>query len=296
MSYPADKFALEMSTFAIEGNIVDHTWRQFVRRENGTIDPVAIDMLAEIVYWYRPKIERCIDTNKVIILKKYKADLLQFSYEQLEERTGHSKKQLVSGFKTLERLNIANRVFRTIKAGGLTLSNVLFIRLNSKQLQNLKTKNLNNSYPLSLQGDTPPPCKETPPLPPGRDVYREYNETTEETIDSDSIDSFASLSFPSEAKIAENTQSQDKQKRMKQQISQALASKGATPIDIKGVLNSYDPPVIEQAIMRYQTFNKATAVKAGMEPANSEDIHFEKRFMPYFHGICKNLQAKSDKC
>ena len=163
MSYPADDFSIEMSSFQVTGNTIDHTWSKFILRENGTVDPVAKDMLGEIVYWYRPQIERNFDTGDIVVLKKYKADLLQISYAQLEIRLGYTKRQLEEGFKTLERVGVAQRVFRTIVAQGQKISNVLFIRLNPKKLSELREIELKKSDTYHVKTGHPSTLNATPP-------------------------------------------------------------------------------------------------------------------------------------
>lgn len=172
MSYPSDTFSIEMASFAISGNTIDHTWSKFVLRENGYVDPVAKDMLGEIVYWYRPKIERSLDTDQIIIQKKYKSDLLQLSYAQLENRLGYTKRQLEEGFKTLERIGIAERVFRNLVINGQKMVNVLFIRLNQKKLTELRDAELKKCDTSHVKTGHLPHQNVTP-LTPKRDTNTE---------------------------------------------------------------------------------------------------------------------------
>lgn len=172
MSYPSDTFSTEMASFTISGNTIDHTWSKFILRENGYVDPVAKDMLGEIVYWYRPKIERSLETDEIIIQKKYKADLLQLSYAQFETRLGYTKRQLEEGFKTLERIGVAERVLRTIMINGQKIANVLFVRLNHKKLTELREEELKKCDTSHVKTGHPP-RQNVIPVTPKRETNTE---------------------------------------------------------------------------------------------------------------------------
>lgn len=67
------------------GNMIPHSWYAVIQTENGRPDLAAIVILAEILYWHRPTVERTADDAAVIVLKKkFHADLLQMSYAQIE--------------------------------------------------------------------------------------------------------------------------------------------------------------------------------------------------------------------
>lgn len=67
------------------GNMIPHSWYAAIQTENGRPDLAAIVILAEILYWHRPTVERTADDAAVIVLKKkFHADLLQMSYAQIE--------------------------------------------------------------------------------------------------------------------------------------------------------------------------------------------------------------------
>ena len=44
-----------MANFAITGNVVPQTWYRTILRETGKPHLLAIMILSDIVYWYRPK-------------------------------------------------------------------------------------------------------------------------------------------------------------------------------------------------------------------------------------------------
>jgi DNA-binding Lrp family transcriptional regulator len=132
--YEADQTTLEMANFPIEGNIIDHSWPFIVTRENGKPDHIAISLLAHLVYWYRPS----FDPLTQQIGKKYKADLLQRSYAEIEDMLGLTKRETQAAFERLEKLGIINRILRTLDINGQKIPNNLFIQLNHKHLLSLR--------------------------------------------------------------------------------------------------------------------------------------------------------------
>ena len=51
----------QVGQMGITGNIVNPNWNYYVTNESGKTNYLAVQILAEIVYWYRPSIpsERC---------------------------------------------------------------------------------------------------------------------------------------------------------------------------------------------------------------------------------------------
>lgn len=119
----------------ISGNVIPMVWFQTIQYPNGTPHNNAIHILADIVYWYRPKEERDEESGQLIgMRKKFKEDLLQRSYKQMAENYGLSKKQVTEAIKALEEMGLVKRHFRNIKVKGQKLNNVLFLELSPKRL------------------------------------------------------------------------------------------------------------------------------------------------------------------
>lgn len=137
MSYPINEIVAKMGEIPFAGDIIPHNWLLEIKRLNGKPDPIAVFLLAHICYWYRTTILREETTGKVIVSKKFKADLLQKSYHDLEENLGFTHKQLKDAFLTLERLNLAHREFRTIIFKDVKCSNVLFIKINPEKIKEI---------------------------------------------------------------------------------------------------------------------------------------------------------------
>ena len=47
------------------GNVIPHSWFEAIQTENGKPDLAAIVILAEILYWHRPTVERTADDAAV---------------------------------------------------------------------------------------------------------------------------------------------------------------------------------------------------------------------------------------
>lgn len=158
-----------MSSFAIEGNIIDASWYQIIRWKQTEKNPLgkphleAINLLADIFYWYRPKIVRSLDNSDVILEKKFHGDILQRNYGQIEEMLGLTKDEARTALETLEKLEIVKREFRTINNRDMKIANVMFIRFFPENLKKLMENYFKKSIPLSVQTDDPLGSK---PLPP----------------------------------------------------------------------------------------------------------------------------------
>lgn len=117
------------------GNILHSYWFKTIIKENGKADFIAINLLAEIVYWYRPMQIRDEETGHVIgYRKRFKDDLLQRSYDAFAAEFGLSKGQVTDAIIRLEKIGIITRVFRSISLSDRVLNNVLFIDLNFETL------------------------------------------------------------------------------------------------------------------------------------------------------------------
>lgn len=145
------------------GNVIHSLWFKTIVKENGKADLVAINILADIVYWYRPTPVRDEESGKVIgYRKKFKADLLQRNYDSYADQFGLSKRQVADAFSRLEKLGIIQRVFRTLNVNGMLINNVLHIDLNYDGLIKYSTE--------EIAVDTV-----STPVPKKRDPYHEIS-------------------------------------------------------------------------------------------------------------------------
>lgn len=114
---------------ALHINSIPETWYHTIKRNNQP-HAMAILILWDLVYWYKWTEVRDEASGLVIgYKKKFKADLLQRSYEAIGNKFGISKRQATDVIVFLEKMGAVKRVFRNIRVANTTLSNVLFIEL-----------------------------------------------------------------------------------------------------------------------------------------------------------------------
>ncbi|MGX5528593.1 DnaD domain-containing protein [Bacillus toyonensis] len=117
----------EIGGLNFKGNVVDHEWFNYITFSNGKPHIVAIMVLSEIVYWYRPTVIRDEIDGKVTYKKKFKADKLQKNYQQLADTFGFTKLQVKRACDLLTDMLLIKIEFRTINADGKILNNVMFV-------------------------------------------------------------------------------------------------------------------------------------------------------------------------
>jgi len=133
--YPMTETITKMINFGITGNVIPMQWFDRIKLGDKP-DTIAIILLSDIVYWYRPIEVRDETTGKIIeYRKKFKADKLQRSYQAFSNIFGFTKRQVRDAIHRLNDLGIINLDFRTINTdSGMVLGNVLFIGLNVEKL------------------------------------------------------------------------------------------------------------------------------------------------------------------
>ena len=79
----------QMAELNFTGNIIPSTWYRTLLGNDGKPYWIAIMILSDIVYWYRPKEIRDEGSGNLIgFQKKFRADLLQRSYRQICDQLG----------------------------------------------------------------------------------------------------------------------------------------------------------------------------------------------------------------
>ena len=101
-----------MAKLHLCGNIIPQIWHKtIVSEKTGKADLIAINILADIAYWYRPAEERDELTGETVgYHPKFAADILQRSYDDLAEHFGISKGQAKCAVIRLEQLGFVRRV------------------------------------------------------------------------------------------------------------------------------------------------------------------------------------------
>ena len=123
----------------ISGNVTPPNWYKTILRDNGKPYLLAICILSEICYWYRPKEIRDEQTGYVVeYRKRFKADILQKNYQQLADLFGESKRTVKAAMDRLEEIGVITRVWRKRKySNGASVTNILYIKLNEEKLYEL---------------------------------------------------------------------------------------------------------------------------------------------------------------
>lgn len=157
----ATQTVVQIGQMNFTGNVIPHTWYQHIRKTSmhsagkGGVREIdrpyleAIVILSDIIYWYRPQILRDETTGQVVAInRRFKADKLQRSYQQLADMFGLGKDQARDAVKFLEKAGLITTEFRTLIVQGVKLSNVLYIEPVPTMIAKINT-------PVSLQTDTP---------------------------------------------------------------------------------------------------------------------------------------------
>lgn len=120
------------------GNVIPTNWFRNITFANGKPHFVAITILAEIVYWYRPSIVRDDNTGQIVEKKKFKDDMLQRSYQSFADQFGFSKRQAKEAIDYLVQRQLIRREFRNVRSfTGTILNNVMFVEPIPENLKNV---------------------------------------------------------------------------------------------------------------------------------------------------------------
>ncbi|KIV61602.1 prophage LambdaBa02, DNA replication protein [Bacillus mycoides] len=136
----------------------------YITFSNGKPHIVAIMILSEIVYWYRPTVIRDEESGKVTYKKKFKSDKLQKSYQQLAETFGFSKLQVKRACDLLTEMTLIKVEFRTIHVEGKVLNNVMFVEPVANEIKLISSMYQNTEVPGYLEVKSPITPKSSPSL------------------------------------------------------------------------------------------------------------------------------------
>lgn len=155
----------EIAELNISGNIIPILWFENIRyrTEKGTekANILAILILSDIVYWYKPYEIRDEQTGLLIELKqKFKSDKLQKSYEQYANLFGSTKRSIKSAVDFLVEYPLINREFRDININNKRLTNVMYLEPIPAQIKQVctsykkKGEVKKKEYPLTKKCNT----------------------------------------------------------------------------------------------------------------------------------------------
>ena len=169
---------------AFTGNVIPESWYKTVVSANGRVNLLAVNLLGEIVYWYRPLEVRDERSGDVTWVKKFAdEEYLQKSYAQICEKYNVSTKQAREALIVLEKLGVVKRHFRTIETEMGKCPNVMYIELIPDALYKLTypepaDESEKTSFPSDKEVFTK---KEICPSPEVRTNTKNTTETTTKT-------------------------------------------------------------------------------------------------------------------
>jgi DnaD/phage-associated family protein len=118
----------QVGDMKIEGNLVPHLWYKNITFSSGKAHFVAITLLADILYWYRPTFVWDESGDVIGTRTKFKADMLQKSYQAFSDTYGFTKRQVKEAIDFLVAHHLLVREFRTISTSGMMLNNVMYVQ------------------------------------------------------------------------------------------------------------------------------------------------------------------------
>jgi DnaD/phage-associated family protein len=149
----------------ITGNVIPPMWYKNLKFKNNKPHFVAITILSDLLYWYRPTVVRDEATGAIVeSRKKFKSDMLQRNYQSFADQFGFTKRQVKEAFDFLEEHLLITREFRNIQAGGTNLNNVMYISPVPENIQKVTYEEYDihsNEEPSYVRTEDPPTLERT---------------------------------------------------------------------------------------------------------------------------------------
>lgn len=133
----------EVGQLSITGDVTPRAWYQTVTREDGRPFLLAIAILSDVTYWYRPREVRDEGSSMVVRWERRFADerWLSRSYDQICDAFGCSRRECAYALKRLEEIGVIRRhtrcVRRVVSGVERLMTGVLFIELVPSVLREL---------------------------------------------------------------------------------------------------------------------------------------------------------------
>lgn len=124
-----------MGSVSITGNIISMWWFKRILKENGRPNLLAIVILSDLIYWYRPWEMRDVSTGHVIgYKKKFDEDKLYKTYQEYADLLGEPKSAVKNAFDLLVEYGLVEREFRNVERGKIKLFNLMYLSLNVEKI------------------------------------------------------------------------------------------------------------------------------------------------------------------
>jgi len=134
---PPTNTVTAMGELHFSGNVIPEAWYHYltkpIRQSKTNIvceRPYleAIIILAEICYWYRPKITRDETSGKIVAVeRRFAHDKLQRNYQAFADKFGMGKDQARNALLWLSEKGLITLEFRTLVISDVVVSNVMFV-------------------------------------------------------------------------------------------------------------------------------------------------------------------------
>lgn len=158
----------QMAQINLVGDIIPPIWYQRIKKAEGKADFLAINILANICYWYRPVVVRDEQTDIIVEVKKrFKGDMLQKQYQDFADHFGCPKTSVKSSMDTLEELGLIKRHFEEISLeNGTKLNNRMFIEIFPDKILDITfneaPQQKSDTLPQKNMGGSPKKVTESP--------------------------------------------------------------------------------------------------------------------------------------
>jgi hypothetical protein len=147
----------QLGQMHLEGNIVPPSWYQHLKYPSGKPYHIAITLLSEIVYWFRPRMVRDEHTGEFQgWAKKFKGDGIQRGYAAWGAPFGFTKREAADAIKYLVAEGYITTDIRDVTLPDGTLRpNVVVVTSVSPDRLRLITYNSRRSGGTTVERDTP---------------------------------------------------------------------------------------------------------------------------------------------
>lgn len=264
-----NKVVDEITQLKFDGNTIPNTWYCHIKYETKKkkifkADILAINILADLIYWYRASEIREDETGKTIgYKKKFKADKYQKWYSAWAEKFGVTKRQIQTSMKILVDFGIVNREVTTITTEqGLKLTGVTYFEPVVEKIKYINTPVAENHPPIYLQCNTPQQNKYDPPQKNvgGGTKKREDTETPTKNPTKNPTDTVGAKS--------DNAENSGKDKTGKKDLV------SDTPYPVSGIPYSVDEVFLKDFVERNKEKNFRCVKLCETLLNRSEDMEF----------------------
>ena len=155
---PCGPESLKLININFQGNLIPMPWYQHIKLASNKADLLAINLLADIVYWYRPVAVRDEQTGQFMGWRqKFKHRWLYVKPDTTAERFGCTPRQVKEALIRLEKQNLIKRLYCKMDVDGLTVPNVLFVDIKASAIERITTpqvsKDITTNKPIHVSQD-----------------------------------------------------------------------------------------------------------------------------------------------